>query len=225
MPGIQGGYYLNEQGDTNTAQLMLMKDAGATHVRIGFRLGAHYQDWTTPGSDGINALNKYDFIMDVAEGLGLTVLGNINNESWPGQQLDWEQNSLGDGNNNYMTALAVNAELLMNHFQGRIWTWEIWNEPDAWTISPGRGGSFIYPSNFVALLRNIRTITPHGITLVSGGLFVNDLGSTVYSAEYMDQVFSILGDERPFDMVGIHIYIRDSSQTLTYYNSVNRRGL
>ena len=225
MAGIQGGWLLGNYGNLNLGQLDLMKAVGATDVRINFRLGAYYQDWQHAGADGSYALSKYDTIIKSAQDHGMRVLGLLSNESWQGYQADWTANHAGSGDNPYMQGFAQAALMLISHFGSAVWAWEIWNEPDAWTTAPGQGGSFIYPSNFVALLRNVHAVVPKSTVLVSGGLFVNDLATPPYSATYMDQVWNILGNERPFDMVGEHIYIRNASQVPYYFNAVNRKGL
>jgi hypothetical protein len=63
--------------------------------------------------------------------------------------------------------------------------WEVWNEPNAWTTSPSAGiytgGSFMYPSNFAALLSQAKsamtakTANPAAI-VISGGLLGLDAG-------------------------------------------------
>ncbi|SRR6266487_1088074 len=226
MAGIQGGMPLGNYGNVNRGQFDLMRSAEATDTRINFRLGTYYADWTTLGADGTTALDQYDLIINTTLDRGMRVLGLLSNEAWQGHQADWTANHAGSGDNPYLRGFAQAASLLMKHFAGRIETWEIWNEPDAWTIAPGQGGSFIYPSNFVALLRNVHAVTPAGITLVSGGLFVNDISATnIYSATYMNEVWSLLGSERPFDVVGIHLYISNANQVLAYANAVDQRGL
>ena len=49
--GIQGGWAVDDEGNTQfegstSATLPLMREAGAGWVRINFRLGACFRDWT-----------------------------------------------------------------------------------------------------------------------------------------------------------------------------------
>jgi hypothetical protein len=168
-------------------------DAGATWVRINFRLGAS-QSWAeTETCDGVSALDLYDTVVDNARAEGLQVLGLLSNESWPGTQAEWQANSAernpwSSGDNDYLVAFSKNAAaVLLQHFAGRVAAWEVWNEPNAYTsYSPDAGyagSTFIYPSNFAWLLRHVygdavvSGVT--GILIVSGGVFGHDLTSTL----------------------------------------------
>jgi PKD repeat protein len=68
----------------------------------------------------------------------------------------------------------------MPHFADTIHTWEIWNEPNAYTSYSEQAGytgsSFIYPSNFAWLLAQVYPICDaSGVQCISGGLFGHDL--------------------------------------------------
>ena len=91
----------------------------------------------------------------------------------------------GNGDNDYLRAFSARAAVpLARYFTGRIASWEVWNEPNAWTGSDGAGrywgGTFIYPSNFAWLLRRVyedtRLAGIAGLQLVSGGLLGHDIG-------------------------------------------------
>ena len=139
--------------------------AGASWVRINFRLGGSY-NWTEVAScDGASALDSYDTVVSNARAAGLNVLGLLSNESWPGSQAAWqansaEQNPGSSGDNAYLEAFSHDAAcVLFEHFSGRVAAWEVWNEPNAYTsYAPGTGytgSTFIYPSNFAWLLRRV----------------------------------------------------------------------
>lgn len=195
--GLQGGWAVNDSGQIQfvhslVSEYPIMQQAGASWVRINFRLGACFSDWTTPTSTcpsayAPNALSIYDTIVANALSDNLTILGLLSNESWPGSQTDWTANNAenalgGNGDNAYINTFATSAaELLAGHFAGKINQWEVWNEPNAWTANPSpgvfTGGSFIYPSNFAWLLKlsdaDIKQANPLAL-VVSGGLFGTD---------------------------------------------------
>lgn len=192
--GLQGGWAVDDAGNRFFAhslsnQLPEIERAGAGWVRINFRLGAAYRDWTSRGPSGKTALQVYDEIVEDALDRGLRVLGLLSNESWHGSQADWTAGSAehgrGTGDNRYVKRFAAKAVTpLARHFKGRVAAWEIWNEPNAWTSNPRpgvyEGGSFLYPSNFAWLLRRsfeaVRAARVKGVAVVSGGLFGHDLG-------------------------------------------------
>jgi hypothetical protein len=216
-----------------------MQEAGAGWVRIGFRLGNYYQDWVTPGVNGLTALQRYDVVVDAALSAGLKVLGLIGNETWPGNQSQWTQNNAehnetGDGDNVYLLELSQAACTLIEYFTFRIDTWEIWNEPNAWTDPPSNGvysgGSFIYPSNFAQLLHHIYNDAYNpdlgDLTIVSGGLFGHDIGGQFSTgAEYLASTYNTgiahanwnadlnLWGNYPFDAIGYHLYINQGGPT------------
>jgi len=91
----------------------------------------------------------------------------------------------GNGDNGYLKDFSKMAAVpLAQHFSGRISSWEVWNEPNAYTqyssTTGYTGASFIYPSNFAWLLRHVyEDVKDAGITgvqFVSGGLFGHDIG-------------------------------------------------
>jgi hypothetical protein len=196
--GLQGGWAVDDLGHVNfvhslSLQFGFIQQAGAGWVRINFRLGQCFTDWTSPthvcpDADAPTALGIYDQVVDKAVASNLRVLGLISNESWPGTQTQWIQGNSevqgGDGDNAYIRGFASGAAgVLAEHFRDRVATWEVWNEPNAWTDHPGgeifSGGSFIYPSNFAWMLKRsyaaIKQQQPGtSSTVISGGLFGHD---------------------------------------------------
>jgi hypothetical protein len=193
--GLQGGWAVDDIGHVNfehslSLQFGFIQQAGAGWVRINFRLGKCFADWTSPATvcpdaDAPTALGIYDDVVDKARAANLQVLGLLSNESMRGDQSEWLANNAeqlgGDGDNAYIRHFARDvAGVLARHFADRVTTWEIWNEPNAWTqaTAPGvfSGGSFMYPSNFAWLLKRsyaaIKTEQPTtSSTVISGGLF------------------------------------------------------
>jgi hypothetical protein len=197
--GLQGGWAVDDSGHVSfvhsvTSELPYMQQAGAGVLRLNFRLGACYANWTSTGcatSDGPNALAVYDNVVNAAiNSYHLQVIGLLSNESWNGDQTQWtannNENTGKSGDNTYVQAFATNAAaVLAKHFVGRITAWEVWNEPNAWTSNPSpgvyTGSTFIYPSNFAWLLKRsysaIKGAEPGtSSTVISGGLFGHDPG-------------------------------------------------
>jgi len=196
--GLQGGWAVDDIGHINfvhslSLQYGFIQQAGAGWVRINFRLGACFSDWTSPtyvcpDADAPTALGVYDQVVEKARASNLKVLGLISNESWPGTQAEWILGNMevqgGDGDNAYIRTFARNAAgVLADHFRDRVTVWEVWNEPNAWTDHPAGnvfgGGSFVYPSNFAWLLKRsyaaIKLQQPgSSSTVMSGGLFGHD---------------------------------------------------
>ncbi len=120
---------------------------------------------------------------------------------------------------------------MAKHWEGKIKYWEIWNEPNCYTSSPSpgvfTGGTFIYPSNFAAMLTHVHSQVHYysnvNVQLISGGLFGHDLsGFSTFNAgaDYLDSTYNmginVTGKfawakntygSYPLDAVGQHIYI------------------
>jgi len=199
--GLQGGWAVNDSGQIQflhslTSEYPFIQQAGASWVRINFRLGACFSDWATPTTTcpsayAPTALAIYDTVVATALSDHLSILGLLSNESWQGTQTDWTDNNAentpgGNGDNAYIQAFATSAAgLLAGHFAGKISQWEVWNEPNAWTANPSpgvyTGGSFIYPSNFAWLLKvsdaAIKRANASAV-IISGGLFGTDPSGT-----------------------------------------------
>jgi hypothetical protein len=190
--GLQGGWAVDDNGNvvfvhSLADQLPLMQQSGAGWVRINFRLGGCFQDWTTPGCNGRTALQVYDDVVGRARGQNLQVFGLLSNESWTGGQDQWLANSAevngGNGDNAYIRAFASGAAgTLARHFASTITWWEIWNEPNAWTdLDNGNpvGGTFLQPSNYAWLLKRSQAAIKAArgdAVVVSGGLLAHDQG-------------------------------------------------
>jgi len=240
--GLQGGWAINDQGKITfdgslSGHLDTMRDAGAGHVRINFRLGGCFQDWTSRGcstADAPTARAVYDQIVTMATSApyNLRVTGLLSNESWRGGQNQWIQGSSeatgGNGDNRYIQDFSVvAASLIAKHFRGSVDTWEVWNEPNAFTTPrgwPGKvtGGSYMYPSNFAWLLKRsydqIKSVNP-GATVISGGLFSYDADSgAAYLRATYTQGLAPRGPgwqpgATPFDGIGQHIYVDQGGRT------------
>lgn len=260
--GVNGAQALDDNGNYAFAyslyqQLPLIAASRAGYVRINFRLGAHYSNWTTPDSRGLTALQQYDNVVNAALALNLTVLGLLDNEAWPGNQTDWCTNNVENGgtngDNTYLQNFSLGAAVVLaSHFAGRISTWEVWNEPDAWTSSTPpvyAGGSFIYESNFAWLLHHVYNDTRNagitGLTFISGGLFGNDLGSAPpnnFSTTYLTNLYTqgiananwssdyTAFGRYPFDIVGLHLYIDQTGATTaanikSYTDAINTANI
>ncbi|MFN8637254.1 MAG: hypothetical protein U0893_25675 [Chloroflexota bacterium] len=196
--GLQGGWAIDDGGNAAfthsvAVQTPLMRQAGAGWVRINFRLGACYADWTSVGCNGRTALQAYDEVVGRARGQGLQILGLLSNESWPGSQAEWIANNAevagGNGDNAYIWAFASGAAgQVARHFASQIGWWEVWNEPNAWTGRDGSGnptgGTFLYPSNYAWMVKRsqaaIRAARGDAV-IVSGGLLAHDQGGATFT--------------------------------------------
>lgn len=200
--GMQGGWAVDDIGHVNfvhslSLQFGFIQQSGAGWVRINFRLGKCFADWTSasdicPDADAATALGIYDDVVNKAHASNLQVLGLLSNESLPGDQTEWlagnTERQGGNGDNAYARRFAVDvAGVLARHFANRVTAWEVWNEPNAWTENPSpgvfSGGSFMYPSNFAWLLKRayaaIKAEQPNtSSTVISGGLFGLDGGGS-----------------------------------------------
>ena len=231
--GLQFGRAIDDHGQILLTDQVakLIADSGARWIRINFRLGSHFPDWTTPVG-GVTALNVYDQVVQHAQHYGLQVLGVLSNEAWLGSQSQWQENNAevagGGGINPYIQGFAQKAAVVLaQHFKGRVDWWQVWNEPN---INP----TFIYPSNFAQLLAQVYTgVKAAGVTtarFISGGIQCgNDSDGAITAdscgANYLKQTYAQgrnLADwERiktnygsyPFDGLGEHIYLDQSRRT------------
>jgi len=140
---------------------------------------------------------------------GLKVLGLIDpGTSTPSGQRDWSAGSAeagsGTGQNVFMDGLIAKFKQAAAQYAGLVAAYEVWNEPNAWTMAPGQGGSYIYPSNWAYLLKNIYPLAAR-VPVVSGGLFqFRDAGGLHTTNDYLS---SAIGYGAIFDYVGIHPYV------------------
>ena len=167
--------------------------AGTRYIRLNFILGN-----ATSWSD-TNLLSAYDSIVNTYLAAGIQILGLVTAQATTdGSQADWtannaENNAGANGDNSFISTTYVQDALqpLIAHFHDRITLWELWNEPNSYQSCSGMvcsGGSFIYPSNFAALLADsytaIKDPAPTGlglsdVTLISGGLLGHSIGGAL----------------------------------------------
>jgi hypothetical protein len=226
--GLQPGAVINDDGSINFTDetATQLRQAGAGWVRINFRLGHCYADWTTVGCNGVTALQSYDTIVNRALSKGIRVLGLLSNESWTGSLTHWNagnaETGAGNGDNSFIQSFASQvAAVLARHFAGRVNTWEVWNEPNV-------TATYLYPSNFAWLLARVFiAVKQAGVRdaiLVSGGIncVQNSSGSITASssgANYLSSTYaqgkSLAGwndikstyGAYPLDVIAQHIYI------------------
>jgi hypothetical protein len=178
-------------------------DAGAGWIRIEFSLLDRPLGHDTWDSE---ILALYDQAIDNARAGGLRVVGLVDGGSWRGTQTDWLANSVeeasGNGDNAYFQDFVANAvSPLVQHFDGRIDTWELWNEPNACTSGcPYRGGTYVHPSNLswalarawveVHINQNISDVA-----LYLGGVFGHNIGGVISyrnaGAQYIDDTYAV----------------------------------
>lgn len=247
--GIQAGQPIDDAGNIliTDSVAQRMADSGAGWVRVNFRLGPYSSDTTT-------FYSKYDTIITTLRSKGLQVIGLMSNESWRGSQADWTANNYEntgrDGHNSYIDGFGYEFARMAKHYEGKIKYWEIWNEPNCWNQNPSpgvySGCTYIYPSNFAALLTHTHTQAHYynsiNVQIISGGLFGHDISgfsSGNAGADYLDQTYNvgINGTGKfawtkatygtyPLDGVGQHIYITgnravDQTQFSNYLDYVH----
>jgi hypothetical protein len=150
--GLNGGWAIDDNGNlafthSLTSTLPVIHQAGAGWVRIVFRLGRCYSNWTSPGCNGRRALDVHDQVVSNLHSQNLHVLAILTGESWPGSESDWTAN---------------NAE----------WTWTSTDGQGHFS-----GATYMYPSNYAWLLERsydaIKSAEP-GSHVIFGGLFAHE---------------------------------------------------
>jgi len=192
-------------------------------VRFELRVGA-LPDWTG------DLIGRYAAITRQLTGAGITPIGLIYADAVPGaKQVDWNASNAetagGTGENPFTLRFADLARRLADALPD-ITLWEIWNEPNAWRQHNGSaysGGSFIYPSNFAALLIRvgaaIKGVRPTA-TIITGGLLSHNnhgvLNTQNSGADYLQDLYTALkrlgAGPLPFDAIGQHLYVDQPGQ-------------
>lgn len=215
-------------------QLQALREAGARLVRVDFRLGRH------PSWDEA-ILGQYERVVESLAGVGVDVLGLAGHGIVPNpQQAQWTANNAeidgGDGHNPFVDAYVTALQALARRFQGRVRLWELWNEPNVWTHQERRGaataysgGSYIYPSNYAAVLARAYTAVKGAAslgdsTLISGGVLGHNNGGATNAgntgASYLHAVYEMglrgpggweavhsQFGSYPLDALGQHLYL------------------
>ncbi len=215
---------------------------GATLVRIDFSLPAGLTSWTP------SLLNAYGQAITLFQQAGIGVLGLVSfGATGDTNQADWQANNTenmgGNGDNPLLHTTYTSAlRTLVQAFNGppyNVKLWELWNEPNVYLSCSGpicTGGSYIYPSNFAALLADSYLAIKGGpspiadVTLISGGLFGHSIGgaysATNAGADYLAATYCLgtgVGSctappalwtavkqqtgRYPLDAVGQHLYV------------------
>ncbi len=254
--GIQPGQPIDDNGNILITEDVAnrLRDSGAKWVRLNFRLGPYSSD--TP-----EFYSKYDTFVKRLNDRGIQVVALMSNESWHsgnGQQ-GWVENNFEhtgrDGHNKYIDEFGYAFARMAKHFEGKIKYWEIWNEPNCWSQNPSNGVytgcSYIYPSNFAAMLTHVHTQAHYynniDVEIISGGLFGHDIsgfGTGPAGADYLDDTYNAginktgkwawtkaTYGKYPLDGVGQHIYITGNkavdktafSNYLDYINNVVKK--
>ncbi|REE66993.1 hypothetical protein A8990_1452 [Paenibacillus taihuensis] len=228
--GLQFGRPIDDSGNILITDQVAQElaDSGAGFVRLNFRLGPYTSDTTA-------FYNTYDTIVNRLRSKGLQVIGLLSNESWPGTQSDWTENNAennvsGNGYNDFIDAFGYMAGRVAGHYDGVIKYWEVWNEPNCWGSNPSpgvyTGCSYIYPSNFAAMLGHVYTqmkyYNNYDVQVISGGVFGHDIAgysSGSAGADYISDTYyegTAVGSwnwihdhtgSYPLDHIGQHVYI------------------
>src|SRR5258708_2877708 len=140
--GLNSGLTMAPNGDTSEflATVPLIVHAGAKWVRIGMGGGyQYYRDWTTPGADGTTMQGKFDVLIPKVKQAGLKIMALVDSSMYYGNQAQQTANNQetgkGNGDNPWLQALGQTFSYVSQRYAGSIDAWEVWNEPNAWTIS------------------------------------------------------------------------------------------
>ncbi|HVC82680.1 MAG TPA: hypothetical protein VNL35_19505 [Chloroflexota bacterium] len=224
--GFALNWVLSNDGRTplfGARDLQALADSGATVARFELRVGSA-PEWTD------DLIGRYAEIARQLSGAGISPIGLIYADAVPGaRQADWNVGNAetvgGTGDTPFARRFADLARRLAAALP-EISLWEIWNEPNAWRQQNGRaysGGSFIYPSNFAAVLIHagaaIKSVQP-AATIISGGLLSHNnhgvLNTQNSGADYLNDLYSALkrlgGGTLPFDGIGQHLYVDQPGQ-------------
>lgn len=212
--------------------------AGCRLVRVNFRIDGN-PTWTPAH------LARYDTIIQTARSHNLQVLGLICYEAVPGTQAQWNENYDTTGMNAYIAAFAETAGLLINRYKSDIKLFELWNEPDCWSVPPESnplepGCFYIWPRNYANLLAETYKqcvaqggpdfFAAHGVALATGGLFAHDIGGSFSTSRpYMESVYgqtavwdafqahphNPAGRRYPWDYFGYHFYLNQGQAVST----------
>jgi len=207
---------------------------GALHVRVDFHL-VHDDSWT-PAEYGAYDAAVQGFCgvhVDVLGLVGPGVVSPVNNPAaWIANN---HERAGGDGDNPFIQQFAARVLDLVGHYHNCVHTWELWNEPNVGAA--GLTGTYIYPSNFAALLADtyaqVKRAYPD-VTLVSGGILSVDEGGrsdarnsgadylrqTYYmglqAAHNWDAVRAAFG-ANPLDAIGQHLYLDQGGLVYTQH--------
>ena len=215
-----------------------LKTARAQWVRMSIGGGYNaYPDWVTPAPNGTTRTSQVDQVVQAVKAAGLSILGLLDAGTVTGyNQAAWSANSVeaggGNGDNAFIDHMGVTFGMLSQHYAGQVDAWEVWNEPNVWTVSPGVGGTYIYPSNFAWLLKRIKDAQRDKAPIVSGGIFAFQDSAGLHSgSDYLAATVaagkSIWSGALPFDSVGQHLYLPLASyqQAISEFTAVTGKPL
>lgn len=212
--------------------------SGCRFVRINFRIDG-LTTWTP------EHLAKYDTIVANARNHNLQILGLICYEAVHASQAEWNENYNTTGMNPFITEFANTAYMLMDRYKDDIKVFELWNEPDCWSVPPAQnplnaGCFYIWPRIYANLLAETYTtciaqggsgfFSTNGISLSTAGLFAHDIsGSFSTSRSYFTDVYNQTdvwnafqssphnptGRRYPWDYFGYHFYLNQGTAVST----------
>ncbi len=179
-------------GDTQVVDGLLAADAGL--VRMLFM-----------EQNGVVQLQEYDRMFDTLCAQGISVLGVVNQQTLVRQDYNVPATATS-----YRQEFANTVDLLANHFEGRIYYWEIWNEQDLGPDNPD--SPYITPELYAPLLvETHQTLQQNSrpVLLLYGGL------SSAWDRSHIDyfepvyeelRTLGAVGSNSPFKYLAIHPY-------------------
>ena len=194
--GVQAG-----TGDPD-APLLPAEEVGALvdrAVEAGADVISTDVSWESvlPAPDVQPLLGGLDLVVDAARERGLGVRVQLTGS--PGWAV------AGGGDDQQWAPPTTRAELarwrdfvalVLRHLDGGADYVELWSEPDEPEYWAGAPDPAAYARLLEATEPVVRRWAPRA-ELVTGGLGGNDLG-------YLDRLYDALGEDRPFDLVGVH---------------------
>ncbi len=211
----------------------VMKATGAQWVRVNFILGPWNSpdDLTPHGPQNLSWFQTYDQIIDGYLSRGVQVYGLIGAETVENAARD-QLNTEG-----FTADLTANALLVMDHYRGRVFVYEIFNEPNDWAggtssqVEPYWLARYMESVYRAAKIDNGHKTDPtwQAIRIVTGPIFTHDLdtGGAYLAATFQagtDQLqWNAIKTETgtyPYDGIGFHAYVRQgyepNSEVVTY---------
>jgi len=205
--------------------------AGAKWVRVNFILGP----WASPTDAtkyaGRTWLETYDHIVDRYLAQGLRIYALIGAEAVRNPAADanaFRSAAPSSAAESWLDEYVTNFGLIAEHFRGRIYVYESFNEPNDWHRVPGGPAwtqPWIHPYWFARMLQEIydEVKIRHNldVTLVSGPLLTHDADTGAqYLADTYSQGINALQWETqrlnygryPLDGIGFHLYVKQDCQ-------------
>lgn len=207
-----------ERRSQNITQLAQLASAG------GVKASREELSWANvePTRKGVldsNVVGIYDRAIDLDVNNGMPVVGMLLTTP------RWASTNPGAGDYYWYEPVNFNdyfdyVRWAVTRWQGKIHTWEIWNEPNhtgTWNCPNGCN----LPADYARLLAGaysaVKSVDPSARVLI-GGLYVHDVSNE--GMAFLNQVVASSGGAINFDGLSIHTYMNDRVPESTRPDSV-----